>query len=129
MKSLAARPDHLAAAEKVEHVVAVAAIRRAAPPRHEPRHPQTSEVVGDQALLAPDQRAQLTDPSIAVGELGEELPAQRVGRQAQELRWRLFAVSMQERDNTSIQFDGALKQSRGAAGRLERCGSQAGSSR
>ena len=109
MKSLAARPDHLPAAGEVEHVVAVAAIRRAAPPRQEPRHPQTSEVVGDQALLAPYQRAQLTDPSIAVGELGEELPAQRVGRQTQELRWRLFGLSLQEPDNTSIQFDGAVK--------------------
>jgi hypothetical protein len=74
-------------------------------------------MVGDQALLAPDQRAQLTDPSIAVGELGKELPAQRIGRQAQELRWRLFGLSLQEPDNTSIQFDGAAIWRR--CGRLE----------
>jgi hypothetical protein len=50
-------------------------------------------VVGDQALLAPDERAQLTDPPIAVGELGEEAPAQRVCREAEELRWRRLGVS------------------------------------
>jgi hypothetical protein len=47
---------------------------------------QPAEVVGDQALPLLEQGGQLSDAQVAVGELAQDAPAQRVGGEVEE-RW------------------------------------------
>jgi hypothetical protein len=99
MKRRRCSADARLAALEVEHVVAVAAVRDAAPSRDEAAVPQPTEVVRDQALPPTCQLAQLADAAITPCELAEKLPPKRVSGQLEERR-RLHAG-----DNTSILLD------------------------
>ena len=83
--------QRLAAGEEVDGVVAVAAIRRAASRRHEPTFAEQAQVVGHQALRLVDQHHQLPHGPIALHELSQQPPPQRMRRQPHE-SWRFVGV-------------------------------------
>jgi hypothetical protein len=80
--------QQLAAVTELEYVVGVATIRQTAPARNEALNSQPSEVVGDEVLRQPDERAQLSDPAIAICKFTEQAPANRVTSKPQEHRRR-----------------------------------------
>jgi hypothetical protein len=88
MQSASRRRKQVSAAHQIDAVIGVASIRRAAPHGHQPLGPEPSQVVGDQALAAPGQGAQLAYLPIAAPELAQQLPAQRVPGHAHEARGR-----------------------------------------
>ena len=77
--------EQVAAAEQIDPVVDVAAVRRAAPGAHEARIAQLGQVIRDQVLRLAQQFGELANPAIAAGQLTEQLPALWVGDQLQEL--------------------------------------------
>ena len=83
----AAVGQRIRAAVQVQVVVAVAAVEAAARGGDQPAVAQQPQVVGDQVLRLVDPCHQLADPVVAVGEFGQQLPAQRVGGQPDERRW------------------------------------------
>ena len=98
----------LAAALEIADVVGVAAVRRAATPEHHPLRAQPTQVIGDQALRLPHQRAQLPDPPIAVRQLGQQPPPQRMTHQSEKARRSRSTISPRPRhnpNNTSNQLD------------------------
>ena len=104
MQGGAGMGQRVCAALEVQVVVAVAAVEAAATGGDQPTVTQQPQVVGDQVLRLTDPRHQFTDPVVAVGELGQQPPPQRVGGQAQERRGRL-ARRGHDRQNTSNRFD------------------------
>ena len=80
--------EQVAAAEQIDPVVDVAAIRRAASGADETRIAELGQVIRDQVLRLAQPFGELTNPAIAVGQLTEQLPALWVGDQLQELMRR-----------------------------------------
>src|SRR3954452_10205398 len=85
MQRDARRVEQLTATRRVEPVVAVAPVCRAAPCGHESGGPQCREVVRDQVRRLADESGELADAPIAPAQLGEEPPPLRVGDELQEL--------------------------------------------
>jgi hypothetical protein len=80
--------QQLAAVTELEYVVRVTTIRQTAPARNEALRSQPTEVVGDEVLRQPDERAQLSDPAIAVCKFAEYAPANGVASEPQKRRRR-----------------------------------------
>jgi hypothetical protein len=75
-----------AAPVQVEVVVAVASVVAAAGGGDQSAVSQLTQVVGEQVLRLVEQRHQIADPKVALGECREQLPAQWVGGQPDERR-------------------------------------------
>ena len=71
---------------EVDGVVAVAAVRRTMTGGHEPTIAELTQVVRHQALRLVDQLHQLPDGPIALHQLSQQPPPQRVRRQTHERR-------------------------------------------
>ena len=80
--------EEVPAAEQVGPVVDVAAVGRAAAGADDAGAPELRQVVRDQVLRLADELHELADAAIAAAELGDELPAQRVGEQSEDRRRR-----------------------------------------
>ena len=78
--------QRLPAGGEVDGVVAVAAVRRTATRRHEPTVAELTQVVRHQALRLVDQHRQLPDGPIALHQLSQQPPPQRMRRQPHERR-------------------------------------------
>ena len=78
--------EQLTAARQLEHVVRVTAVGEAAARRDQPAVAQPAQVVRDEALALVGELAQLADPPIAVRQLAQQPPPQRVARELQESR-------------------------------------------
>ena len=78
--------QRVGAAVQVEVVVGVAAVEGAAGGGDQAAVAEQPQMVGHQALRLADPGHQLADPQVAVGEPGQQLPAQRVSGQADERR-------------------------------------------
>ena len=76
----AGRCELLPAASQLDAVVAVPAIGRAAPHRHQPAGTEPAQVVGHGILRLTDQSGQLPHPPVAAGQLGQQAPAQWITR-------------------------------------------------
>jgi hypothetical protein len=86
MKGQPGLGQQLAAAGQLDAVVGVPAIGRTAPRRHQAARAELTQVVGDQALRLAQQPRQLADLPVGAGQLGQQLPAQRMPGQSQEPR-------------------------------------------
>ena len=78
--------EELAAAGEIEDVVAVAPVGGAAVAADEAAVAQAAQVVGDEVLRPARELAQLADPAVALGQLAQQPPAERVAGEAEELR-------------------------------------------
>jgi hypothetical protein len=83
------RHEKRAAAREIQAVVRIAPISGTPSRRHELRRPERSEVVRDEVLGFPYQLSKLANPSVASGQVAENLPAEWVSDQLQELEGRL----------------------------------------
>ena len=84
MERGAACREQLAAAGEVESVVRLASVEGAAPSLHDPLRLQPPEVVGNERLRSLEQAGQLVHTPVAVRELDEQPPAERMGGQPQK---------------------------------------------
>jgi hypothetical protein len=91
----------LRAAVKVQPVVAIAAVEAAAGGGDQSTIAQQPQMVGDQVLRLADQRHQLADPVVALGECGQEPPAQRVDGQAHKRRGGLARGRHNQKDTSN----------------------------
>jgi hypothetical protein len=107
VQRLAGRREQRATAREVEAVVRLAAVGRAAPRRDEAVGSQARQVVGDEALRSADEPGELADLAVAARQLGEEPPAQRVTREAQEAGWWGGGRDSHTGDDTSNEIDGS----------------------
>ncbi len=96
--------EELAAAGEIEHVVAVAPVGGAAVAADETAVAQAAQVVGDQVLRAARELAQLADPAVALRQLAQQPPAERVAGEAEELR-RCGRGATAHADDTSNGID------------------------
>ena len=80
--------EQVAAAEQIGPVVDVAAVGRASAGADDAGVPELRQVVGDEVLRLPDELHELADPAIAAPELDDQLPAQRIAEQPEDLRRR-----------------------------------------
>ena len=80
------RLQPLPAACQVDRVVAVPSIRGASTGAHEPARPQLTEVVRHEALLHAEELCQLPYGTVAVRQLPQQLPTNRMRHEPQEPR-------------------------------------------
>jgi hypothetical protein len=78
IESSARRAERLSATRQIEAIVGVTAVGRAASRKDEACRSQLAEMVGHQILRLTHQSAELTHLAIALGELGQQPPAERV---------------------------------------------------
>ena len=78
MQGGASADEQLGTAAEIGAVVGVAAVGSTAPSLDQTRSSQLAEVVRDQALRRADQLGELTDPAVAVGQLGRASCRERV---------------------------------------------------
>src|SRR5215469_5165688 len=78
--------QQLAAAIELEQIVGITPVSRTSPARHDSLGPKPTEVVGDEILRQLQTGAQLTDPPIAVGQLAQQPPPDRVPREPKKAR-------------------------------------------
>ena len=78
--------EQVPAAEQVGPVVDVAAVGRAAAGADDAGAPELGQVVRDQVLRLADELHELADAAIAAPELDDQLPAQRIAEQPEDLR-------------------------------------------
>ena len=88
MQRAAGFAEQVAAAEEVGAVVDVASVGRASAGGDEPGVAELGEVVRDEVLRLADELGELTDAPIAAAELGDQLPAVRIGDQGEDCRRR-----------------------------------------
>lgn len=86
MQSLADRPQKLLAPGEVDTVVGVSSVEGASTHGDDPAPSQEPKVVGDEALGLVDQFGKLPNLAVALGEMPQQLPPQRVSRKPQEGR-------------------------------------------
>ena len=80
--------EEVPAAKQIGPVVDVATVSRAAAGADDAGVSELRQVVRDQVRRLPDQLHELADTAIAATELANQLPAQRIAEQAEDL-WRL----------------------------------------
>ena len=78
--------EKVATAEQIGLVVDVAAVGRASAGADDAGVPELRQVVGDHVLRLPDELHELADTAIAATELDDQLPAQRIAEQSEDLR-------------------------------------------
>ena len=80
------------ARREMDGVVAVASIGRAATRAHEPAVAELAQVVRHETLLLADERRQLANRAVAVRELAQQPPPQRMRDELHESRWIAASV-------------------------------------
>jgi hypothetical protein len=84
MEQPAGCPKQVRTVRQVEAIVSVATVGRAAARLHEARCSEAAEMVRDQILLLPHQSAQLAHLAIAVCELRQQPPSERVAGETEK---------------------------------------------
>ena len=79
--------EQVPAAEQVGAVVDVATVGRASAGADDAGLPEFRQVVGHHVLGLAEQLHELTDTAIAATEFADELPAERIAEQSEDLRW------------------------------------------
>jgi hypothetical protein len=88
MQSDTGGAQQVPAAQELDPVVGVAAVSGAASTAHQTGVAQFGEVIRDEVLWFAYEPGELAHAAVAQGELGQELPAQRVSDELKELWWR-----------------------------------------
>src|SRR5690242_16783527 len=96
MQGAAGVREQFATVREVEHVVRIAPVGGAAPRGDQPALAELAQVVRDQALAPARSLAQLADTEVALCELAQEPPPQRVAGELQEPRWRGHALTIHQ---------------------------------
>jgi hypothetical protein len=88
MEARTGRRKEVAAANHVGPIVDVAAVGGTVTGSHQARVSQLCQVIRDEVLRLPGQFDELTDPAIARSEMSNQLPANRLAEQRQDLWYR-----------------------------------------
>jgi hypothetical protein len=78
--------QEVTAPHQVGAVVHVATVGGAPAGAHDARVPQLRQVVRDEVLRLADEVDELAHATVAATELADELPAQRIGQETEDLR-------------------------------------------
>src|SRR6059058_1925100 len=100
--------EQLAASKEVRSVVDVSAVGGASPGGDDAGVAQLGEVVRNEALRLAKQLRELTDASVAPGQLGEQLPSMGVSDQREDRRSGRVGHG-HATDSTSICIDGFVR--------------------